>query len=187
MALLPPSPVTVCWSLMIFLSTVSKGKDTPQINHISLKLPAAPPLSQLEDVPTSLFCNASAPPEPDCRTRYCGCLHMLRVELGSLVELVLIDESKYTEPSCTGMLGCLELTRKSSEVEKAWYNFFIFVNCCNRYWFLDCQNKVMLFSITWNYKLKQINVCAPSAQTLVWDVSWYAALIFYLHAVILQE
>lgn len=65
----------------------------PQINHITLKLPAAPPLSQPTDVDPSLYCNSTA--MKNCNDEFCYCTHMLNVKRGSLVEVILVDEGVY--------------------------------------------------------------------------------------------
>lgn len=65
----------------------------PQINHITLRLPAAPPLSQPTDVNPSMYCNSTA--MNDCNDEFCYCTHMLNVKRGSLVEVILVDEGMY--------------------------------------------------------------------------------------------
>ncbi|KOC68923.1 Laccase-4 [Habropoda laboriosa] len=63
---------------------------TPQLNHISMKLPSAPLLSQRDFIDQNQFCNAST--VMGCDQDYCACTHVLRVKLGSVVEMVLVDE-----------------------------------------------------------------------------------------------
>ncbi|XP_015430718.1 PREDICTED: laccase-like [Dufourea novaeangliae] len=63
---------------------------TPQLNHISMKLPPVPLLSQRDTVDQTKFCNEST--VQGCEQDYCACTHVLRVKLGSVVELVLVDE-----------------------------------------------------------------------------------------------
>lgn len=67
---------------------------TPQINHISLRMPPSPLLSQLEDVPVGVVCNEST--VANCNETFCDCTYTLDIPLGSLVELVLIDEGAET-------------------------------------------------------------------------------------------
>ncbi|KAK4310942.1 hypothetical protein Pmani_017529 [Petrolisthes manimaculis] len=62
----------------------------PQINHITLKLPPAPPLSQPTDVDPSMYCNSTA--TNGCNDEFCYCPHMLNVQKDSLVEVILVDE-----------------------------------------------------------------------------------------------
>uniref|UniRef100_A0A0P5ZF44 Multicopper oxidase n=1 Tax=Daphnia magna TaxID=35525 RepID=A0A0P5ZF44_9CRUS len=63
---------------------------TPQINHISLRMPSSPPLSQLYSLPPDSFCNEST--VTNCKEKHCACSYTLHVPLGSLVEVILIDE-----------------------------------------------------------------------------------------------
>ncbi|XP_076296818.1 uncharacterized protein LOC143217023 [Lasioglossum baleicum] len=68
----------------------SKRVLTPQLNHISMKLPPVPLLSQRDTVDQDQFCNEST--VHGCEQDYCACTHVLRVKLGSVVEVVLVDE-----------------------------------------------------------------------------------------------
>lgn len=61
---------------------------TPQLNHISMKMPKSP---LLVTRPTTGFCNESTI-SPSCKTEYCQCPHVLNVKRNSVVELILIDE-----------------------------------------------------------------------------------------------
>ncbi|KOB77132.1 Laccase 1 [Operophtera brumata] len=62
---------------------------TPQLNHISMKLPKSP---LLVSRPSSAgFCNESTV-NASCQRGYCECSHVLNVKLNSLVEVILIDE-----------------------------------------------------------------------------------------------
>ncbi|XP_012286272.1 laccase-4 isoform X2 [Orussus abietinus] len=63
---------------------------TPQLNHITLKLPPYPLLSQRDSISTEQFCNAST--VEGCVEDFCACTHVLQVKLGSVVELVLVDK-----------------------------------------------------------------------------------------------
>nr|XP_012152944.1 PREDICTED: laccase-1-like isoform X2 [Megachile rotundata]XP_012152945.1 PREDICTED: laccase-1-like isoform X2 [Megachile rotundata] len=63
---------------------------TPQLNHISMKLPSVPLLPQRDSLDQNQFCNAST--VHDCEQHYCACTHVLRVKLDSVVELILVDE-----------------------------------------------------------------------------------------------
>ena len=66
---------------------------TPQINNISLRMPPSPLLHQFGDLPLGTLCNEST--VSNCGTEFCDCTYTLNVALGSLVELVLIDEGLY--------------------------------------------------------------------------------------------
>ncbi|XP_063981169.1 uncharacterized protein LOC135164602 isoform X2 [Diachasmimorpha longicaudata] len=63
---------------------------TPQLNHISMKLPNFPLLPQRNSITPDQFCNSST--VGDCKHKYCACTHVLQVNRGSVVELVLVDE-----------------------------------------------------------------------------------------------
>ncbi|TGZ54926.1 Uncharacterized protein DBV15_05335 [Temnothorax longispinosus] len=63
---------------------------TPQLNHISMKLPPFPLLSERHLIKPDQFCNSSTVEE--CENDYCACTHVLQVETNSVVELILVDE-----------------------------------------------------------------------------------------------
>ncbi|XP_069129876.1 uncharacterized protein [Argopecten irradians] len=67
---------------------------SPQINYISNAFPAYPPLSQFDDIPQDMFCNADTKRQENCNMTYCECLHTLKVDLNDVVELIVIDEGK---------------------------------------------------------------------------------------------
>jgi len=64
---------------------------TPQINHMSLRLPSSPLLSQLNAIAPGVMCNESTVTK-NCTTDFCDCTYTLDIPLGALVELLLIDE-----------------------------------------------------------------------------------------------
>ncbi|RLU22355.1 hypothetical protein DMN91_004633 [Ooceraea biroi] len=63
---------------------------TPQLNHISMKLPAFPLLIERDLIEPTQFCNSST--VVGCEDDYCACTHVLQVKTNSVVELVLVDE-----------------------------------------------------------------------------------------------
>ncbi|XP_063243590.1 uncharacterized protein LOC134542927 [Bacillus rossius redtenbacheri] len=63
---------------------------TPQFNHISMKLPPFPLLSQRDLLAPDMFCNSST--VGNCTAEFCECLHVLAVPLGAVVELIFVDE-----------------------------------------------------------------------------------------------
>ena len=67
---------------------------TPQLNHISMKMPKLPLMPAKDIIDDSHFCNESslAAQGINCRETFCECSHVLKVPLHSTVELVLIDE-----------------------------------------------------------------------------------------------
>merc|ERR1712071_586613 len=64
---------------------------TPQINHMSLRLPSSPLLSQLNAIAPGVMCNESTVTK-NCTTDFCDCTYTLDIPLGALVELLLIDD-----------------------------------------------------------------------------------------------
>ncbi|CAG9122108.1 unnamed protein product [Plutella xylostella] len=64
---------------------------TPQLNHISMQNPKTPLLIS-KPLSSSGFCNADTVDEEYCEKEFCKCPHVLSVKLGSVVELVIIDE-----------------------------------------------------------------------------------------------
>ncbi|KAI5644658.1 multicopper oxidase domain-containing protein [Phthorimaea operculella] len=62
---------------------------TPQLNHISMKMPSSPLLITRPSADN--FCNSSSI-EKSCKEEYCECSHVLSVKLNSVVEIVLVDE-----------------------------------------------------------------------------------------------
>lgn len=69
---------------------------TPQLNHISMKLPLFPLLPQRNLIKPNQFCNSST--VEGCETDYCACTHVLQVKNNSVVELLLIDEGMRVSP-----------------------------------------------------------------------------------------
>ena len=79
--------------------------DTPQFNNISFKSPSKPLLSQGHDIGWGFddgsgsnearFCNNDTAFFNDkCVGKFCECIHVLVVDEGDLVELVMYDEGK---------------------------------------------------------------------------------------------
>ncbi|XP_071552514.1 uncharacterized protein [Panulirus ornatus] len=62
---------------------------TPQVNGLSFKFPATPPLSQPEAAQPTICLYDETPP---CMGDFCSCTYVLEVRLGQTVEMVLVDE-----------------------------------------------------------------------------------------------
>ena len=60
-------------------------------------MPSSPPLSQANSFSTESFCNEST--VFNCKEKQCACPYMLHVPLGSLVEVILIDEGNLSYSS----------------------------------------------------------------------------------------
>lgn len=69
---------------------------SPQLNHISMKLPHFPLMPARHMIDQDTFCNSAtlAAEGRNCRQEYCQCPHVLEVPLNSTVELVIVDEGK---------------------------------------------------------------------------------------------
>ena len=72
------------------------GVFIPRLNKIQMRPPDVPFISQWQEVPQDLICNAEDRKCPDT-TRHCECFHVVKVPLNALVELVLVDTGD--EPS----------------------------------------------------------------------------------------
>lgn len=72
---------------------------TPQLNHISLSLPAFPLLSARDRLRPGSLCNQTslAAQGRDCDREYCECTHVVRVPLGGVLEIVLVDQGTYSK------------------------------------------------------------------------------------------
>ena len=75
-----------------FLILVEKHQRyfTPQVNRISLRMPSSPPLSQHHALSIHSLCNQST--VANCKEKQCACPYTLQIPLGSLIEVILIDE-----------------------------------------------------------------------------------------------
>ncbi|XP_068624063.1 uncharacterized protein [Battus philenor] len=62
---------------------------TPQLNHISMKMPSSPLL--IDRPSPDNFCNASSINET-CKEGYCECPHVLSVRKNAVVEIIIVDE-----------------------------------------------------------------------------------------------
>ena len=73
------------------------------VNNISFLAPPSPLLHQGPDIPQELYCPLGSDGFPQCPARsistdgYCECVHVIKVKLGSIVQIVLGDESEYQQ------------------------------------------------------------------------------------------
>uniref|UniRef100_A0A2M4ACB5 Putative multicopper oxidase n=1 Tax=Anopheles triannulatus TaxID=58253 RepID=A0A2M4ACB5_9DIPT len=67
---------------------------TPQLNHISMRMPPIPFLPGKDLLDEASFCNETTVglAGRDCRNEFCECSHVLQIPLHSTVEMVMIDE-----------------------------------------------------------------------------------------------
>lgn len=96
---------------------------TPQINHISLRMPPSPPLSQHGDLPFGTLCNEST--VVNCQQEFCDCTYTLQIPLGSLVELILIDKGKCHQLLFIVVLGIILIRRCAGVTFDATHPFHI--------------------------------------------------------------
>ncbi|CRL02097.1 CLUMA_CG015286, isoform A [Clunio marinus] len=66
---------------------------TPQLNHITMQMPAKPAMLA-KGLLDSTFCNESSLLSQgiNCREVFCHCTHVLQVPLNAVVEMILVDE-----------------------------------------------------------------------------------------------
>lgn len=69
---------------------VKEKVGTPQLNHISMRLPPFNLMSETDLIDSRKFCNQST--VSNCNITYCRCLHVIQVKLDSVVEVILVDE-----------------------------------------------------------------------------------------------
>ena len=77
--------------------SVSNKKErvmTPQFNHISMKLPDFPLLSQHRNINNNTFCDHKS--LKDCNTTFCECTNVVHIPLGDVVEIILVDKGNYS-------------------------------------------------------------------------------------------
>lgn len=70
-----------------------KRSKTPQVNNLSLRLPAKPLLLD-RNPPERAFCSAAGVRKKHCVGDYCECLHRQEIKHGRVVELVLVNEGR---------------------------------------------------------------------------------------------
>ncbi|XP_022095251.1 laccase-like [Acanthaster planci] len=72
------------------------GLFSAQINHVSFRPPKVPLLTQSREIPRTEICRfeKEASKIQRCKNEYCECTHVLEVELGQVVELVIVNEAQ---------------------------------------------------------------------------------------------
>ncbi|GFO06483.1 multicopper oxidase [Plakobranchus ocellatus] len=70
----------------------NKNLQTPQINNITNMFPPSPALTQLDRISKDMFCNNETLRDRDCAEDLCECVHFYHVNLGDVVELILVDQ-----------------------------------------------------------------------------------------------
>ncbi|XP_033638235.1 laccase-5-like [Asterias rubens] len=75
-----------------------KGVPSPQINRVSFKYPSSPLLTQYQDLSDFEMCSTEsvlAYHQERCKNEHCVCTQVLHVELGKVVEIVLVDQGNF--------------------------------------------------------------------------------------------
>lgn len=82
-------------NVLWFLTVPEKHRRyIPQINHISMKMPSFPILSQPHDIGPDTFCNENK--LQNCSNTFCFCTYEIDLPLNATVEIILVDEGKPT-------------------------------------------------------------------------------------------
>ncbi|OXU19433.1 hypothetical protein TSAR_003623 [Trichomalopsis sarcophagae] len=69
-----------------------------QLNHITLKLPTFPLLTQWDMLKPNSLCNAShVPGKLNCTAEHCACTHVINLKLNSVVEIVFLDQGAFSD------------------------------------------------------------------------------------------
>ncbi|XP_023021671.1 uncharacterized protein [Leptinotarsa decemlineata] len=72
---------------------VERKRKTPQLNHISLKMPNFALLPSRNQVSDDIFCNKENMVDQNCTVEECKCYHAVKIPLNATVELIFIDEA----------------------------------------------------------------------------------------------
>ncbi|XP_061163506.1 uncharacterized protein LOC133172595 isoform X2 [Saccostrea echinata] len=70
---------------------------SPQINRISYSAPPSPPLTQYTKDLEDIFCDGTSFKDKNCKKEFCECTHRVKIKLGEVVEMVLVDEGKHMD------------------------------------------------------------------------------------------
>ncbi|XP_038052309.1 laccase-like [Patiria miniata] len=77
--------------------SVFTGIPTPQINRVTFRPPVVPLLTQSREISEFEICTfeSTRAMQDHCKEQFCECTHVLEVDLGQVVELVLVDEGLF--------------------------------------------------------------------------------------------
>ncbi|GJQ77051.1 Mco1 [Trypoxylus dichotomus] len=73
------------------VTDTSLRRPTPQVNHITMLFKSTPLLSGRSYLTEDSFCNVTTLANSHCESEYCGCTHVEKIPLNSLVELIFVD------------------------------------------------------------------------------------------------
>ena len=65
------------------------------INNISYKEPSSPLLSERNNIPKEEFCPTGNDGRPQCKSDICRCVHLLKIPLGAMTQIIIVDKCKY--------------------------------------------------------------------------------------------
>lgn len=84
--------------LIDFSLFLAENIDIAHTNNITFKYPSSPLTSQINDVPPNQICNKNEVPENCFRegSTICECTHVIHVEEGSVVDIILIDRGTFS-------------------------------------------------------------------------------------------
>lgn len=79
------------------MDDISEGSLVPRINNFTFMFPPSPLLSQEGEIETELLCSSNDKP-PHCTNNatICECVHVINIPLQATVELILIDQGKFS-------------------------------------------------------------------------------------------
>ncbi|XP_055904977.1 uncharacterized protein LOC129940613 [Eupeodes corollae] len=89
----PSSDIFIPGSYPHFQNPFSSLTFVGAINNISIVFPPSPPLTQPSDVDESEFCDDAHLPSHCDGKLYCPCIHRIKVQKNSIVELIVVDEA----------------------------------------------------------------------------------------------
>lgn len=67
----------------------------PQFNKMTFEIPSIPLLTQKEEITSDMYCTPEDDSAKDCSGDYCVCPIIYTLPINSLVEVVIVDESKF--------------------------------------------------------------------------------------------
>lgn len=80
--------------------TLRPLSQVPRFNNLALKMKPFPLLSQSSLATQNEYCNAEGAPAPiTCQTEVCRCLHVIKVPLNSVNEIIFIDKGELFDVS----------------------------------------------------------------------------------------
>lgn len=82
----------------MFVDTQGSNVLQAAINNISFIFPPISALTQTDEITDDMFCEEGKLPARCAGKRFCHCTHIIKAKLNSVVELVIIDETRNIGP-----------------------------------------------------------------------------------------